>query len=154
MFLLGEFEWINCQLGWICPWEEWKSLLFCVLYAVSKLNRSLIFYFPVLWQESFCLRCVDGGAWMLRACIHMKSGYHGLLIFVLVNQESQFWKVCSMLFGGIWKFRNSLVFVLTVPRKETIYDDIITLTYAWCSNRSKYKINWVTWMKYPISAII
>ena len=62
--------------------------------------------------------------------------------------------VFYVIWWEIWRFRNSLVFGLTVPRKETIYDDIITLTYAWCSNRSKYKINWVTWMKHPISAIM
>ncbi|GJW48999.1 RNA-directed DNA polymerase, eukaryota [Tanacetum coccineum] len=30
----------------------------------------------------------------------------------------------------IWRFRNNLLFGLTVPRKSTIFDDIVTLAYT------------------------
>nr|GEU43524.1 RNA-directed DNA polymerase, eukaryota, reverse transcriptase zinc-binding domain protein [Tanacetum cinerariifolium] len=35
----------------------------------------------------------------------------------------------------IWRFRNNLLFGLTAPKKATIFDDIVTLAYTWCSNR-------------------
>ncbi|GJR43593.1 RNA-directed DNA polymerase, eukaryota [Tanacetum coccineum] len=54
----------------------------------------------------------------------------------------------------IWRFRNNLLFGLTVPRKATIFDDIITLAYTWCSNRCKSKLNWRNGMQYPMSAIM
>ena len=62
--------------------------------------------------------------------------------------------VFYVMWWEIWRFRNNLVFGLIAPRKEIIFDDIVTLTYTWCSNRCKSKFNWVTWMQNPMSAIM
>ena len=46
----------------------------------------------------------------------------------------------------IWRFRNHLLFGNSQPRCELLFDDVVQLSYMWCSSRSKFKINWVTWL--------
>ncbi|KAL4585017.1 hypothetical protein LXL04_009630 [Taraxacum kok-saghyz] len=50
---------------------------------------------------------------------------------------------------SIWKFRNQLLFGSVLPRKSLIYDDIVSSSYMWCSNRSDKRIDWRIWMQNP-----
>ena len=54
----------------------------------------------------------------------------------------------------IWSFRNQLLFSSSIPRRAIVFDDIVSQSYDWCSNRCKSKFNWITWMKDPNLAIL
>ncbi|GJY96979.1 RNA-directed DNA polymerase, eukaryota [Tanacetum coccineum] len=49
----------------------------------------------------------------------------------------------------IWRFRNQLLFGPNPPRRETLFDDVVQLSYLWCSSRCNSKLNWVEWLKSP-----
>ena len=84
----------------------------------------------------------------------MKSGYHGFTdIRISKHGKSLLEGVFYVMWWEIWRFRNSLVFGLIVPKKETLFDDIVTLTYVRFSNRCKPTFNWVTWIKNSMSVI-
>ncbi|GJV66300.1 RNA-directed DNA polymerase, eukaryota [Tanacetum coccineum] len=51
----------------------------------------------------------------------------------------------------IWKFRNQVLFGNSRPRFDLLFDDIVLLSFTWCSNRCKNNIDWISWMKYPRS---
>ncbi|KAL4571402.1 hypothetical protein LXL04_018161 [Taraxacum kok-saghyz] len=50
---------------------------------------------------------------------------------------------------SIWKFRNKLLFDSVLPRKSLIYDDIVSSSYMWCSNRSDKRVDWRIWLQNP-----
>ncbi|GJY89027.1 RNA-directed DNA polymerase, eukaryota, partial [Tanacetum coccineum] len=54
----------------------------------------------------------------------------------------------------IWRFRNQVLFEESFPRRELLFDDLVRLSFNWCSNRRKSKLNWITWMKNPSSIIL
>ncbi|GKC82186.1 RNA-directed DNA polymerase, eukaryota [Tanacetum coccineum] len=49
----------------------------------------------------------------------------------------------------IWKFRNQVLFGSSHPRMELLFDDIVSYSFTWCSNRCKNNIDWISWMKCP-----
>ncbi|GJR90258.1 RNA-directed DNA polymerase, eukaryota [Tanacetum coccineum] len=51
----------------------------------------------------------------------------------------------------IWKLRNQLVFGSSHPRLELLFDEIVLMSYTWCSSRCKSKFDWISWMKCPNS---
>ncbi|GKC41133.1 RNA-directed DNA polymerase, eukaryota, reverse transcriptase zinc-binding domain protein [Tanacetum coccineum] len=54
----------------------------------------------------------------------------------------------------VWKFRNQLLFGATRPRMDLLFDEIVSCSYTWCSNRCRSNIDWISWMKYPRSLSI
>lgn len=54
----------------------------------------------------------------------------------------------------IWKFRNSSLFSSKKPRKEMIFDDVVSHTFFWVSNRCrKFNVNRVAWLNDPLNAL-
>nr|GEV55060.1 hypothetical protein [Tanacetum cinerariifolium] len=51
----------------------------------------------------------------------------------------------------IWKFRNQVLSGISRPRMDILFDEIVLLSFIWCSNRCKHNIDWISWMKYPRS---
>ncbi|GJU37573.1 RNA-directed DNA polymerase, eukaryota [Tanacetum coccineum] len=51
----------------------------------------------------------------------------------------------------IWKFRNQVLFGTTHPRLELLFDEIVLMSYTWCSSRCKSRFDWILWMKCPSS---
>ncbi|GKB55632.1 hypothetical protein Tco_0911818 [Tanacetum coccineum] len=51
----------------------------------------------------------------------------------------------------IWKSRNQVLFGSSHPRMELLFDDIVSYSFTWCSNRCKNNIDWISWMKCPKS---
>ncbi|GKE94974.1 RNA-directed DNA polymerase, eukaryota, partial [Tanacetum coccineum] len=49
----------------------------------------------------------------------------------------------------IWKFRSQVLFGNSRPRLDLLFDEIVLLSFTWCSNRCKNNIDWFSWMKYP-----
>ncbi|GJV19402.1 RNA-directed DNA polymerase, eukaryota [Tanacetum coccineum] len=63
------------------------------------------------------------------------------------NLKALFEGVCYVMWWSIWRFRNRLLFDKCNPRKELIFDDIVQMTFNWCSSRCNFPFNWVTWMQ-------
>ncbi|GJU48302.1 RNA-directed DNA polymerase, eukaryota [Tanacetum coccineum] len=50
---------------------------------------------------------------------------------------------------SIWNFRNLLLFASNKPRKEVLFDDIVTCSFTWCSARRKSTFSWASWLQHP-----
>ncbi|GJT32140.1 RNA-directed DNA polymerase, eukaryota, reverse transcriptase zinc-binding domain protein [Tanacetum coccineum] len=54
----------------------------------------------------------------------------------------------------IWKFRNSSLFSLKKPRKEMIFDNIVSHTFFWVNHRCmKFNVSKVAWLNDPLNAL-
>ncbi|GJY07726.1 RNA-directed DNA polymerase, eukaryota [Tanacetum coccineum] len=51
----------------------------------------------------------------------------------------------------IWKYRNQTLFGSSQPRMDMLFDEIVFLSFTWCSNRCKNNFDWISWMKCPRS---
>nr|GEX88562.1 RNA-directed DNA polymerase, eukaryota [Tanacetum cinerariifolium] len=51
----------------------------------------------------------------------------------------------------IWKFHNQVIFGSSHPRLDLLFDEIVLMTYTWCSSRCKNNFDWISWMKCPSS---
>ncbi|GJU23372.1 RNA-directed DNA polymerase, eukaryota [Tanacetum coccineum] len=62
--------------------------------------------------------------------------------------------VCYITWWVIWKFRNQVLFGSELPRVDLLFDDIVKLSFTWCSNRCSLNFDWNSWMKNPSSFIL
>ncbi|GJY68152.1 hypothetical protein Tco_0471134 [Tanacetum coccineum] len=46
----------------------------------------------------------------------------------------------------LWDYTNQIIFADNPPRRSVIFDDIVSRSFFWCSNRL---FSWETWMKNP-----
>nr|GEX04372.1 RNA-directed DNA polymerase, eukaryota [Tanacetum cinerariifolium] len=54
----------------------------------------------------------------------------------------------------IWKFRNLTLFSSKKPRKDRIFDDIVSHTYFWLSNRCRsFNVSVDVWLNDPLNAL-
>nr|GFB48652.1 RNA-directed DNA polymerase, eukaryota, reverse transcriptase zinc-binding domain protein [Tanacetum cinerariifolium] len=54
----------------------------------------------------------------------------------------------------IWKFRNLTLFSSKKPRKDRIFDDIVSHTYFWLSNRCRsFNVSMDVWLNDPLNAL-
>nr|GEU77674.1 RNA-directed DNA polymerase, eukaryota [Tanacetum cinerariifolium] len=44
-----------------------------------------------------------------------------------------------------------VLFGASRPRMDLLFDEIVSISYSWCSNRRRSNIDWISWMKYPRS---
>ncbi|GKE46631.1 RNA-directed DNA polymerase, eukaryota, partial [Tanacetum coccineum] len=54
----------------------------------------------------------------------------------------------------IWGFRNKTLFVKNTPKKATLFDDLVTLTFQWCNASCKANMSWVGWLQNPMLIIM
>ncbi|GJX92153.1 RNA-directed DNA polymerase, eukaryota [Tanacetum coccineum] len=47
----------------------------------------------------------------------------------------------------IWRYRNSVIFTSIIPKKATLFDNIVSQSFAWCNVRAKRKFSWVSWLQ-------
>ncbi|GJY32108.1 RNA-directed DNA polymerase, eukaryota [Tanacetum coccineum] len=53
------------------------------------------------------------------------------------------------LWWSIWRFRNQVVFRSSRPRLDSLFDEVVQMSYNWCSSISNCHLDWLTWMKCP-----
>ncbi|GJX86486.1 RNA-directed DNA polymerase, eukaryota, reverse transcriptase zinc-binding domain protein [Tanacetum coccineum] len=59
----------------------------------------------------------------------------------------------STLLWCIWKFRNKLIFSSQPPKKSTLWDLILSLSFLWISSRNpKCNFIWVSWLQNPMNS--
>nr|GEV68877.1 RNA-directed DNA polymerase, eukaryota [Tanacetum cinerariifolium] len=49
---------------------------------------------------------------------------------------------------SVWNFRNHLLFSDKAPRKDVIFDDIVTRSYSWCHSRCNISFSWSSWLQH------
>ena len=49
----------------------------------------------------------------------------------------------------IWALRNCFIFNKTPMRRSVIFDDIVSYSFTWCSNRCNRIFSWDSWLKNP-----
>ncbi|GKE15855.1 RNA-directed DNA polymerase, eukaryota, reverse transcriptase zinc-binding domain protein [Tanacetum coccineum] len=49
----------------------------------------------------------------------------------------------------VWTFRNKMLFDVKNPRKATLFDDIVSMSYFWVYNRCNSSFNMSDWIKNP-----
>ncbi|GKC75504.1 RNA-directed DNA polymerase, eukaryota [Tanacetum coccineum] len=52
---------------------------------------------------------------------------------------------------AIWKYRNQVLFGSSQSRLDLILDEIVLMSYTWCSSRCKCSFDWSIWLKCPSS---
>ncbi|GKE57248.1 hypothetical protein Tco_1496433 [Tanacetum coccineum] len=55
--------------------------------------------------------------------------------------------VFDVMWWVIWKYRNQTLFGSSQPRMDMLFDEIVLLSFTWCSNRCKNNFDWISWMK-------
>ncbi|GJR05120.1 RNA-directed DNA polymerase, eukaryota [Tanacetum coccineum] len=50
---------------------------------------------------------------------------------------------------SIWGFRNRSIYDETSPRRSMLFDDIVSLSFNWCSSRCNRAFSWNSWLKNP-----
>ncbi|GKD90202.1 RNA-directed DNA polymerase, eukaryota [Tanacetum coccineum] len=50
---------------------------------------------------------------------------------------------------SVWIFRNQLLFSAQTPRKDVIFDDIVSRSFTFCHSRCSRTFNWDSWLQHP-----
>ncbi|GKC50288.1 RNA-directed DNA polymerase, eukaryota, partial [Tanacetum coccineum] len=50
---------------------------------------------------------------------------------------------------SLWNFRNQFLFASPIPRKDTIFDNIVLRSFYWCVARCNRTLNGVSWLQHP-----
>nr|GEY73349.1 RNA-directed DNA polymerase, eukaryota [Tanacetum cinerariifolium] len=58
------------------------------------------------------------------------------------NSKSLLEGVFCIVWWSIWVFRNRLLFEVKPPSRSMLIDDIVSLSFFWCSNRCKGAFSW------------
>ncbi|GKB42042.1 RNA-directed DNA polymerase, eukaryota [Tanacetum coccineum] len=56
---------------------------------------------------------------------------------------------CYITWWVIWKYRNQFLFGSNTPCLELLFEDIVRLSYSWCSHRCRFNFDWNDWVKCP-----
>ncbi|GJW68375.1 RNA-directed DNA polymerase, eukaryota [Tanacetum coccineum] len=54
----------------------------------------------------------------------------------------------------IWSYRNKLIFSSDAPTKACLFDLIVYHSYVWCNARAKRNLDWLGWLKCPLTALM
>ncbi|GKC05913.1 RNA-directed DNA polymerase, eukaryota, partial [Tanacetum coccineum] len=49
----------------------------------------------------------------------------------------------------LWNFRNQLLFASKKPRKDTLFDDVVSRSFIWSNSRCNLKFTWDCWLQHP-----
>ncbi|GJW10803.1 integrase, catalytic region, zinc finger, CCHC-type containing protein [Tanacetum coccineum] len=115
--------------------ESTSHILFSCYLARQILSK------VARWWELEYLDIRSYGEWLswlnnIRFSKHLKDIFEG---------------VCYFMWWAIWRFRNQILFGTRKPHLEILFDDIVRLSYTWCSSRSNSNFSWDIWMKNPSS---
>ncbi|GJW56322.1 RNA-directed DNA polymerase, eukaryota [Tanacetum coccineum] len=96
--------------------------------------RKICRWWDLDWQEICSFS--DWDAWFLsfRLSSRLKSILEGVFYVA-------WWR--------IWRLRNQVVFDASPPNRSTIFDDIVSWSFLWCSSRCNRVFSWEYWLKIP-----
>ncbi|GJY26291.1 RNA-directed DNA polymerase, eukaryota [Tanacetum coccineum] len=50
---------------------------------------------------------------------------------------------------SVWMFHNQFLFSSKAPRKDVIFDDIVSCSFTWCLSRCNCTFSWDSWLQHP-----
>ena len=57
--------------------------------------------------------------------------------------------VFYVLWWILWSFRNKTLFDRKSPKKVSLFDDVVCMSFNWCRSRCKSRFGWDGWLKSP-----
>ncbi|GJU33567.1 RNA-directed DNA polymerase, eukaryota [Tanacetum coccineum] len=57
---------------------------------------------------------------------------------------------CYVMWWLVWKFRNRLLFSDPTSKPDSLFDDVVQMSFLWMNSRSKSRLNWISWLKSPM----
>lgn len=87
------------------------------------------------------------------------QSYHGWEIWLEglgLRKEVKEYLEATMfvLWWTIWSFRNKLIFSSEAPSKAVVFDLVVYHSYVWCNARARRKIDWLGWLKSPMTMLL
>ncbi|GJZ66329.1 RNA-directed DNA polymerase, eukaryota [Tanacetum coccineum] len=87
------------------------------------------------------------------------SSYHGWLNWfdgLRLRKEVKDYLEGTMFISWwiIWNYRNKLIFSSDVPTKASLFDLIVYHSFVWCNARARRKLEWLGWLKSPMTALL
>ncbi|GJR61150.1 RNA-directed DNA polymerase, eukaryota [Tanacetum coccineum] len=61
---------------------------------------------------------------------------------------------CYVMWWLVWKFRNRLLFSDPTSKPDSLFDDVVQMSFLWMNSRSKSRLNWISWLKSPMCIIL
>ena len=113
--------------------EDISHLMFRCCLA-SDLFRSLCRWWDLSWSSISSYS--DWLEWFKNIRLNSKS--KGLL-------EGVFY----IYWWSVWNFRNQLLFSDKIPRKDVLFDDIVSRSFTWCHSRCNKSFSGSSWLQHP-----
>ena len=123
----------------------------CPVCETEIEDLSHLFFLCEVAPDVSCLIC----RWWNISWMQVGSYAEWLAWFNSIRLES---KLKSLLGGiflvswwSIWNFRNQLIFSTQKPRRNVLFDDIVTRSFIWIQARCKSNFSWDSWLQHPYS---
>ncbi|GKD44317.1 RNA-directed DNA polymerase, eukaryota [Tanacetum coccineum] len=65
------------------------------------------------------------------------------------NLKSIFEGVWITMWWHVWTYRNKILFDVSAPKKNLLFDSIVSTSFHWCNSRRKASFGWNEWLKNP-----
>ncbi|GKF01638.1 RNA-directed DNA polymerase, eukaryota, partial [Tanacetum coccineum] len=69
------------------------------------------------------------------------------------NLKSIFEGVWITMWWHVWTYRNKILFDVSAPKKNLLFDSIVSTSFHWCNSRCKASFGWNEWLKKPSSYV-
>ncbi|GJS76753.1 RNA-directed DNA polymerase, eukaryota [Tanacetum coccineum] len=124
----------------------------CPICSCAGKSCSHLFFSCSMARNITHQNWLDGGSLSARILFHTDDWlewFHTLRLLKGFNDILE--GVFYVMWWVIWKYRNQTLFGSSQPRMNTLFDEIVLLSFTWCSNRCKNNFDWISWMKCPRS---
>ncbi|GKC56658.1 hypothetical protein Tco_1084256 [Tanacetum coccineum] len=100
-----------------------------------KGSHARIFFSLVLWPGTLLPNWLDGGSLIARIYSHSVDCSEWFNCCLLKGFKDILEGVFYVMWWVIWKYRNQTLFGSSQPRMDMLFDEIVLLSFTWCSNR-------------------
>ncbi|GKE81269.1 hypothetical protein Tco_1551269 [Tanacetum coccineum] len=150
MLITKGVSWLPTRINLSLRGIDIPSILCPICSCVGESSSHLLFSCNVArflllkvarWWELDIQECMSYADWL--------SWFNALRLSKGIKRVLE--GVFYVMWWVIWKFRNQLLFESYQPRLELLFDEIVLLSYTWCSSRCKINFDWISWIKCPSS---
>ncbi|GKA06302.1 retrovirus-related pol polyprotein from transposon TNT 1-94 [Tanacetum coccineum] len=132
-----EIHFIKCP-GCLVGVETTNHLFFSCSIATDIVTRILVWWgLPIIGFSTF----FDWQRWFVGLKIRGE-----VKVFLEATFFVSWWI--------IWNFWNKLLFSSEIPLKASLFDLIVHHSFVWCNARARRNLNWVSWLKGPLYALM
>nr|GEV20284.1 RNA-directed DNA polymerase, eukaryota [Tanacetum cinerariifolium] len=123
--------------------------ILCPVCNVAREDTSHLFFSCVVATDIARLIC----RWWNLTGIHVGSYSDWLAWFNTIRLGSKIKGIMEGVFyvtwWSLWNFRNQLLFANQKPRKDVLFDEVVTRSFSWSLARSKNMFSWDSWLQHP-----